>query len=155
MTAISLSPDVESAAEAAARKAGDTLPGYLDRVIRGHLTKAGFLKAAPAVIQRRSIPVGTSVSGDMWEALKRTARANGMSISDLLRPAMLSAIETGQAPEGVADPAPNAGMNVAIRVSMDVRKALQELADAEDTTVSGILRAVVIQTLAGKGDRQS
>ena len=147
MTAISLSPDVESAAEAAARKAGDTLPGYLDRVIRGHLTKAGFLKVAPVTVQRRSITVGTSVDRDTWEALKKAARASGVSISDLLRPAMLSAIETGQAPEGVADPAPNAGMNVAIRVSMDVRKALQELADAEDTTVSGILRVVVGECL--------
>ena len=154
MTAISLSPDVQSAAEAAARKAGDTLPGYLNRVMRGHLTREGFL-TPPAAAQRRSITVGTSVDGDMWDELKRAAKASGGSISDLLRPALLAVIETGCAPDGSGDPAPNAGMNVAIRVSMDVRKALRELADAEGTTVSGILRAVVSQALAGKRDGQS
>lgn len=147
MTAIALSPDVASAAEAAARKAGDTLPGYLDRVMRGHLTKAGFLKVQPVAGQRRSITVGTSVGGALWEALKAAARASGVSISDLLRPAMLATIESGRAPEGADRLAPSNGTAVAIRVSMEVRSALQDLADAEGTTVSGILRAVVSEYL--------
>ena len=141
---IALAADVQNAAEHAARKGGDTLTGYLDRVIRGHLIREGFLKAQTRAVPHATVAVSATVNMSVWDKVRKRAKRERRSITDLVRPLVLAAIERGEA-SAASDRDVEAGMIISIRLPLDHREAFRALAARKGVTVSRVLAGVIME----------
>lgn len=140
---IPLSPDVRWAVQKAAREMRRALPAYIDAVLRKHLQETGHLTVEGATSGHiKTVTVSAVVNRSVYAGLRNHARSAGTSISEVLRPIVLAAVESGEFPTEGRDVEPNA-MPLAVRVQVDVRDELRRHADAQGVGAAELLRAVL------------
>lgn len=99
----------------------------------------------------KTIAVSAQVDMDIRAALYALAKARKTRVSDLLRPAIMAAIESGVVPQEPPYDPRRGSVPVAVRVPVEAREALRQLAAAHGSVVSRVLRALVSKAVADAG----
>ncbi len=102
-------------------------------------------------VEGKTIAVSAQVDMDIRAALYTLAKAQKTRVSDLLRPVVMAAIESGEVPEEPPYDPRRGSVPVAVRVPLEAREALRQLAAAHGSVVSRVLRALVSKAVTDKG----
>lgn len=106
----------------------------------------------PSSPRPETVAISAPLNRAVYDALKGRAKAEQKSISDLVRPIVLAAIESGNFPAEGRVVEPNA-MPMAVRVPVAVRDRLRRQADEQSVGAAELLRAALTAYVTGADDR--
>ena len=107
----------------------------------------------PSPASTATVAISAPLNRAVYATLRNRAKTQGKSISDVLRPIVLAAVETGRfSAEGRAVE-PNA-MSLAVRVPLAVRDELRRQAEAQGASTTELLRAVLSANAVELGANQ-
>lgn len=129
-----LSPQVYEAVQSAAKADGLSVSAYLAKLVTEHFQQNKK--------RRKTITLTATLNRKLYAQVHKFAKRQRISITDLVRPWLLAALEKDDFPP--SDPGiATGGMSLAIRIPVNLRRQLGEIAEARGTNVSMMLAAVI------------